>query len=295
MASKMQTPKPNQSANQVGKYYTFSNIMRAMRKVFKSEIATQFTVAIIIGLIIATVIPMITPLARGKITSDLENEAARAAKIAQDSANLLTQTIGTAVLYSLIVRLLSIFRERTTVDRNRALYLKYDKHTVLFGKSVIDVSIFILPVIAVIILGSLVMKFKNDATFPADFAGNMVVYAIAVLMMYAVMSFGIRFCLSSINNKEFRGVAIGVIIIGTAGLYIVLSIVGAIVSDVRDIILNNKYIFSFVPFINVATFPFAISGALPAWTMVPFIVEMFIIIGVMWKPLAKNIKAYLAA
>ena len=140
--------------------------------------------------------------------------------------------------------------------------------------------------------GVFYLSVVKDATIDKTIFNNIFPYFIGLIFVYLITSVGIRYISSLAVDKFIRGMILGLWIILTIGYAIVFGQTHSSFVD-DSVLINLKYMFAFVPIINIATPFLYFSGIYDWWTMIPFIIESLIVLILLWKPISKSIKTYL--
>ncbi|CAM9140294.1 hypothetical protein [Mycoplasma todarodis] len=211
------------------------------------------------------------------------------------SFSALAQIFSTAILYALGWGIFSALKDKNMMDRNRVMYMNFSKHSILFWKVFSETIMFLFIVVVADGMGMLLVSTAGKGQISSDLFKQLGVQLIAMTVFYFFIQIGIRLISSRIQSKTIKGVVLAGWLLSTAFLYIVLSIVFGVKPETTDVIINNKYVFAFIPIINIVVLPLVLYGSLPLWTIVPFVVYALIAVALVWKKLTASVKDYLCS
>ncbi|MCP4336895.1 MAG: hypothetical protein GY679_03575 [Mycoplasma sp.] len=221
--------------------------------------------------------------------------ALEAATISSLSFNMLSQIFATSILYALAQRIFSIIKNKNSADRNRIMYINYNKNTVLFFKLLMSSFMFMFIVGGADSIGIFLVKIVGKGYINANITKQLLTQLFGIFVFYWFIQIFLHFILSYINSKKIKAISIASWLLSTAFLYIILSIVLGVRRELNDVIVNNVYVFSFIPIINIVVLPLVLYGIIPLWTIIPISIQMIIAIGLIWKPTASSVKNYLCS
>ncbi|TCG11665.1 hypothetical protein C4B25_00960 [Mycoplasma todarodis] len=207
----------------------------------------------------------------------------------------LAQVFSTAILYALGWGIFSALKDKNMIDKNRVMYMNFSKHSVLFWKILAETAMFIFIVIVADGLGMLLVSTIGKGEISHDLIKQLSIQLIAITIFYFFIQIGMRLIVSKIQSKSIKGIVLAIWLLSTAFLYIVLSIVFGVKPETTKIIIDNKYLFAFLPIANIVVLPLVLYGTLPLWTVVPFIIYSIIPIIIVWKGLTSSVKNYLCS
>ena len=249
------------------------------------EIKANFTWSRMAGIAIILIISLIRPLASSDITPGPKG-------IEDATWGMLGAFVSQGVIYSLSLRIILLLKDNSTLDKNRALFLNMDKKQVVFGKVIADALLLFMSIVLVLIIGPIVVIYKNHGTLSNGVYGQLILFAFSMLFLYLLISVGLRYIVSTFKGRR-KWVLFSIFITLTAMTYLALSIVTGLVDPVRDVFVDNKMIFMFIPFMNIGYTSLVLYGLVPMWTIVPLIIEILIFMIIIWKPLSTSVKEYL--
>ncbi len=285
------------------------NLSRVTGATFKSSISiTSMLIALFIGFL-----PLIPLFA-------MKNS---------EGAILILRVVSMSVTFALMYRSFKALNDNSTLDKNRATYLIYDEKKILFAKLLTDVFMFLLSTALTIILAPIIVIYIKGGVMTSTEIFNLFYYMIAMLVLYLLISFGLRFFDSIFRLRKQKYIALSIWSILTVLNFLVMSGVVGSVKELGMWVHDNKYVVAFTPFLNILT-PSAIisplhptslppmpAGALspgsiqnllhsfssgtsgmkeailPAWTVAPLIGETFIFTIISWKFASKAVKEHL--
>ncbi|NQZ29561.1 MAG: hypothetical protein HRT98_04215 [Mycoplasmatales bacterium] len=225
----------------------------------------------------------------------ITEEALERMTISSLSFSALAQIFSTAILYALGWGIFSALKDKNMIDRNRVMYMNFSKHSILFWKVFSEAIMFLFIVVVADGLGMLLVSTVGKGQISSDLFKQLGVQLIAMTVFYFFIQIGIRLISSRIQSKTVKGVVLAGWLLSTAFLYIVLSIVFGVKPETTDVIINNKYVFAFIPIINIVVLPLVLYGSLPLWTIIPFIIYDLVAIMLVWKKLTVSVKDYLCS
>ena len=115
---------------------------------------------------------------------------------------MLGEVISQGVIYTLGLRITLLLRDNSTLDKNRALFLTMDKKQVVFGKVLADALLFFSSIILILIVGPLVVVYKNGGVLSDGVISQMVVFGFSMLVFYSFISVGLRYIVSAMKGKK---------------------------------------------------------------------------------------------
>ena len=280
----------------------------------KSEFKSKWTGGVIIGILVAILIPQIGPLASGAIEVNPQEALVNPLALQRATMAQIGRIFAEGLLYSLGFRLFSVLKDKTTLDKNRASYLAFSKGKVLFAKIFADVMLFALTIALTVTIGIVTIINKNGGEVSDDFYSRVAMYMVGAIIFYAITSYGMRIIQAALSEKSkvVSGFALAGWILATMGVYVVLSIVTGVVKGSETVMVNgapvskttwpiqqffvdNKLIISLIPFANIPTISLVLYGSVPLCTIVPIIGYSLIAIGLTWNKMASLVKEYLCA
>ncbi len=215
--------------------------------------------------------------------------------IANLSFNMLAQVFSTSILYALGWGVFSTLRDKNSVDRNRVMYIGFNKHSILFSKIFMASLMFIMVVVSADVIGIALVKIVGKGYISTQFVKQLCLQLVGMFVFYFFIQIVLRLITARITSKKIKGFASATWLLSTAFLYVVLSIVLGVVPEAVTTIKNNQYLYSFMPIINITILPMVLYGNVEAWTIAPFIIEYSIIIGLVWRPTSSAVKNYLCS
>ncbi len=207
----------------------------------------------------------------------------------------LAQVFSTAILYALGWGIFSALKDKNMIDKNRVMYMNYSKHSILFWKIFSETMMFLFIVLTADALGMILVTTLGKGEISSEIIKQLLVQIIAITVFYFFIQIGIRLITSRIQSKSIKGIVLAIWLLSTAFLYIVLSIVFGVKPETTKNIINHKYLFAFLPIVNIVVLPLVLYGTLPLWTVIPFIIYLFIPIIFVWKKLTSSVKDYLCS
>lgn len=259
--------------------------MNRLFRITLSEIRSSFTLPRIFGLLIAAIVPLITPIAVGNVSTDggLQN----------NTMHMLGRVFSEGVMYALGIRIALLLNDKSTLDKNRASYLSFSKGQVLFAKVFADAALFFISIVFLTVAGPMVVILKNHGEVASSFYGHATIFALGMLFFYVMVSIGMRYISASIKNGSKKGIILGVFMTVTIGVYVTMSILVGVVDSVGNFYTKHVTIMAIVPLVNITSPIRVLYGQDAMWTVVPLIVQSLVVVGVLWKPLSTNLKEYL--
>lgn len=261
--------------------------MRFLKLVY-SELKTQNTpgrIVLVIGSIAFALIPL---LVTGRAETPTENRLIRFA--------------GEVTLYNLIIRIVSIFRDRNTLDKNRTTYLIFNRKTILAAKFLADVMIFIVFLTIAMIAGALTNVYRNKADLSGDKIEKLSIYIISIIIVYITITFVNRYIIT-LELRYWRIVLLSLWNLISIIAYVAISATAAVLESERFIdpnapsiiqtVQDNKYIFAFIPILNIVTIPITFNYEGEFWTIAPMAAQITLLAVLIWSPLSRNLKRYL--
>ena len=270
--------------------------MRFLKLVY-SELKTQNTpgrIVLVIGAIAFALIPL---LVTGRAETPTENRLIRFA--------------GEVTLYNLIIRIVSIFRDRNTLDKNRTTYLIFNRKTVLAAKFLADVMIFIVFLTIAMIAGALTNVYRNKADLSGDKIEKLSIYIVSIIIVYITITFVNRYIIT-LELRYWRIVLLSLWNLISIIAYVAISATAAVLESERFIrgaggvlvpdpnapsiiqtVQDNKYIFALIPVLNIVTIPITFNYQGEFWTIAPMTAQITLLAILIWSPLSRNLKRYL--
>ncbi|NQZ66150.1 MAG: hypothetical protein HRT99_02980 [Mycoplasmatales bacterium] len=261
-----------------------------MWTITKSEIKTQFNVSAFVMMFAALLISMLPILIEGKL------EDGPGLDIQQQTWGQIARAYSTVVMWAIGLRLFSILRDKSTLDKNRVAYLTNHKSAVLFGKVVADALIFLVTILLVVISAPILLVYYNKGELIDGATSKIIIYVIGFLAFYMVIAMGMRLIDSKIRGKVKKGITMAIWLLFTAVAYIIASIVvGIKFEEYQSWFREFETIIAFIPILNITT-PFLVLYDLtPLWSILPLVGYAVIGISIFWVPLSTSLKEYLAA
>ena len=231
--------------------------IKSIRKIFRSEFLTQFNSGKLVVIIISIMIPLTFVLLTSKIVvteQDLEKTKGLLTTkqiIEIKSSIVLTgRYLVQGFIYIILMRIVFVFKDRNTLDKNRLSFLKYNKHLVSFIKIFVDVLLFFVHVFLLMFLGITVIINHLNGSFSNQEYYNLIKIITSLSVFYIFTTYGIKLINSSFSNNFYRKISLGLWLIATAGYYLICTL--ALIDDTfakfyED---NAKWII-FVPFLHL--------------------------------------------
>ena len=231
--------------------------IKSIRKIFRSEFLTQFNSGKLVVIIISIMIPLTFVLLTSKIVvteQDLEKTkgllTAKQIIEIKSSIVLTGRYLVQGFIYIILMRIVFVFKDRNTLDKNRLSFLKYNKNLVSFIKIFVDVLLFFVHVFLLMFLGITVIINHLNGSFSNQEYYNLIKIITSLSVFYIFTTYGIKLINSSFSNNFYRKIFLGLWIVATAGYYLICTL--ALIDDTfakfyED---NAKWII-FVPFLHL--------------------------------------------
>ncbi len=207
----------------------------------------------------------------------------------------LAQVFSTAILYALAWGIFSALKDKSLIDKNRVMYMNYSKNSILFWKIVAETAMFLFIVLISDSIGIILVSTIGKGQISSSLLKQLAIQLIAMVVFYFFIQVGIRLITSKIQSKTIKGIVLAAWLLSTAFLYLILSIIFGVDPTVTNVIISNKYVFIFMPIVNIVILPLVLYGTLPLWAIIPFIAYAIITIALIWKKLTPAVKEYLCS
>ena len=223
----------------------------------------------------------------------------------------LARMFNEALIYGMLIRIYSIFKEGFQNDKNRVEYLVFSKNNVLIAKLVTNTVLFFITITTSIIGSLLIIAYWKNVSFTSDYIINVVAFIITAGVFYLFIAAGLLLIITSkTTNKRKVFLAIGWILL-TLLAYLVLFIIIGIVRvkiepftlpsgflveykwTVRIFFYDNIHWLAFIPFLNLGAMASILYGTIKWYWALPIIVQFFCFLVFITKKLAINCKEYL--
>lgn len=321
------------SSNKISRY------IRKLTRITLSEIRAQFTPVRFVMIFVIFALPLIASFATGKLMApadenlfgwaishkdslldyqdQIENlpiiagetepvlpdglmKIIKEAWIKVETWNIIGRLFSEGIIYSLGFRMFLVLRDKSTLDKNRASYLKYSSGKVLFAKTLADSLQFLISLLLISVIGVAIVINYNKGVVVDGFYQHAALYVFAMFMFYIFITVIMRLIQYTISDKVIRVISLTLFVILTIGTYLVMSIVtGVVMVDgrlvVKNYIVDHQTIFAFIPFVNIVLMPLLLYDAVDMWTLVPIITYSLIVVIMVWWKLSRTTKEFLCA
>ncbi len=279
-------------------------------RILKSEFANQFIPMKIIGMIFAIGIPIITIFATenfdDQIQSDWRWEIKKKALSPKEyddgvyfvkvtlAANLLPAILIQGAIFSLFVRVFSILRDNSTMDKNRISFITHNKNVVVFTKFFVDLLFFIINIGSICLIAPISIYYYLGGEFTNDIYLNITKFFVSILFVYIFISIGIKLLNNSISNNKKRLIAIWIWCSISVGFYIVASSMTQ-EKNFYAFIVTNINLIKYIPFLNLLIpHLFLIEAGNLEWIdLLPMSLTTILIIQISWFIYVKKTKQFL--
>jgi hypothetical protein len=111
-------------------------------------------------------------------------------------------------IFSLFVRVFSILRDNSTMDKNRISFITHNKNVVVFTKFFVDLLFFIINIGSICLIAPISIYYYLGGEFTNDIYLNITKFFVSILFVYIFISIGIKLLNNSISNNKKRLIAI---------------------------------------------------------------------------------------
>ena len=277
--------------------------IKSIRKIFRSEFLTQFNSGKLVVIIISIMIPLTFVLIRSKIVvTEQDLERARGLLTAKQiiefrsSVALTGRYLVQGITYIILMRIVFVFKDRNTLDKNRLSFLKYNKHLVSFIKIFVDVLLFFVHVFLLMFLGVIVVINHLNGSFPDQEYYNLIKILVSLTVFYAFTTYGVKLINSSFSNNFYRKIALGLWIVATAGYYLICTV--ALLDPTFAKFYQDNFEWTiFVPFLNLLSPAIILYDVYYYdWVeLIPMFTLVTLFMGITWSLFTTSFKEHLCA
>ena len=279
-------------------------------RVFKSEFSSQITVVKLAALFFALLVPMFAIFASENYDSYFKNsyiwrdkkdalsvedfdKAIYVQKIIFSNA-LMPVVLIQGAIYGLFVRVGSILRDNSTLDKNRVSFLSHNKNLVAFAKIVVDFLLFAINMGLLCLLTPTLIINILGGVFSDESYSILTRFFISICFVYLFSSFGMRLINASLPFGKKKTIILGMWILMTIGYYIV----GSSMTNNNQFYafyVTNIDILIYIPFLNLIIPHLYASeiGNLELIHSVPLILHAIILVQIPWFIFSSNLKTSL--
>ena len=281
------------------------NNMKSFRKVFRSEFLIQFTAGKLMAIFISIMLPLTVLLLLDKIEFNKE-ELEKAKKILITEKELILERsnvilsgplLGQGITYVFLTRIVFIFKDKNTLDKNRLTFLKYNKHLISFIKIFIDVLLFILHVFLLMTLGMIIIIHHLGGSFENQVFSRLIKVLISLTIFYIFTTYGVKLIDSCLNKNLNKKLLLGIWLLFTVGYYLICAIVLTREDEFASFYQDNINWIIYVPFLNLLNPAMILYRVyIHDWVeLIPMLTLTILFIGATWNSFTINFKEFLCA
>ena len=284
--------------------------MSSTYRVFKSEFINQFTLVKIIALLFALVIPLLAIFATENYDANFKDNwvwrqrkeslsAEDYDKVIELQKIILSNALMPIVLiqgtiYGLLVRMGSILRDNSTIDKNRVSFLNHNKNLVSFAKLIVDFLMFAINMLLLCFITPLLITNYLGGVLSDKSYWLLAKFFISICFVYLFISFGMKLINAWISNRKKKIIMLGIWILMTLGYYIV----GSSLTNEKNFyafFVTNIDILIYIPFLNLIIPHLYIAeiGNLELIHSVPLILYSIALVQIPWVFYSTKLKTYL--
>ena len=277
--------------------------MKSIRKIFRSEFLTQFSAGKVLIIIISIMIPITVLLLRDKIVvSEKDLEQAKGflteREIIRARSDILLSgpLLGQGITYILLTRIIFIFRDKNTLDKNRLSFLKYNKHLVSFMKIFVDVLLFFIHLSLLTFLGIIVIIHDLNGSFSMQYYYDLFKILTSLTVFYIFTTYGVKLIDSFFKDNLYKKISLGLWLLVTIGYYLICAIVLRDSTFAKFYSDNIEWII-YVPFLHLLNPAIILYDVyIFKWIeLIPMLTLTILFIGLTWSTFARSFKENLCA